>query len=31
MDPERVWDESFTFGVEWLLGGLEMWLAWRKH
>ncbi|WP_422770426.1 TetR/AcrR family transcriptional regulator [Plantactinospora sp. WMMC1484] len=25
-DPERVWDESFMFGLERLLDGLEMWL-----
>ncbi|MFY1691284.1 TetR/AcrR family transcriptional regulator [Plantactinospora sp. WMMB782] len=25
-EPERVWDESFTFGLERLLDGLESWL-----
>ncbi|MFY1669722.1 TetR/AcrR family transcriptional regulator [Plantactinospora sp. WMMB334] len=25
-DPERVWDDSFMFGLERLLDGLEMWL-----
>ncbi|MEN3609826.1 TetR/AcrR family transcriptional regulator [Plantactinospora sp. ZYX-F-223] len=24
--PERIWDESFTFGLDRLLDGLEMWL-----
>jgi AcrR family transcriptional regulator len=30
MDPERIWDEGFTFGLERLLDGLELWLAPRE-
>lgn len=31
MDPERVWDESFAFGLDRLLDGLEMWLVQRER
>jgi hypothetical protein len=27
VDPDRVLDESFSFGLERLLDGLEQWLA----
>ncbi|GIE79553.1 TetR family transcriptional regulator [Actinoplanes philippinensis] len=27
MEPERVWDQSFAFGLERILDGLELWLA----
>ncbi|MEV8516333.1 TetR/AcrR family transcriptional regulator [Dactylosporangium sp. NPDC051484] len=27
MDPEQIWDEGFTFGLERLLDGLELWLG----
>lgn len=27
MDPERTWEESFTFGLDRLLDGLELWLS----
>ncbi|MEV4758402.1 TetR/AcrR family transcriptional regulator [Micromonospora sp. NPDC049559] len=30
-DPERVWEESFTFGLERLLDGLDSWLARRER
>jgi AcrR family transcriptional regulator len=30
LDPERVWDEGFAFGIERMLDGLELWLAGRS-
>jgi AcrR family transcriptional regulator len=30
-DPELLWEDSFTFGLERMLDGLEMWLAARQR
>lgn len=30
VDPDQIWDESFNFGLERMLDGLELWLATSK-
>jgi hypothetical protein len=26
MEPDRIWDQSFAFGLERILDGLDLWL-----